>query len=123
LGVKPSQVPAYLALVGDSADGIPGIARWGAKSAQAVLAHYGSLAAIPDEASRWAVSVRGATALADSLREARAEAVLYERLATLRTDANIAASLDDLHYRGLDETLMPAVRAVLGDAALGLSSG
>lgn len=123
LGVTPVQVPAYLALVGDSADGIPGIPRWGAKSAQAVLAHYGALAAIPDEVSRWEVSVRGAAQLADNLKRERANAALYEQLATLRTDATIGTSLEELTYRGVDETQMPEVRAILGDDALGLRAG
>jgi 5'-3' exonuclease len=122
LGVTPSQVPAYLALVGDSADGIPGIPRWGAKSAQALLAHYGSLSAIPDDCSQWSVSVRGAAQLADNLRSSRAEAALYEQLATLRTDASIGCSVEELAYNGMDQTQMAAVREVLGDETLGVTA-
>src|SRR4029453_1462217 len=86
-GVTPSSIPDWLALVGDSSDGYPGIPRWGAKSASALLAHYGHLDAIPDHERQWAVQIRGAAALAASLRVHRAEARLYRVLATLRTDA------------------------------------
>jgi 5'-3' exonuclease len=102
LGVPPASVPAWLALVGDTADGIPGIARWGEKSASAVLSHYGTLAAIPDDASKWQVPVRGKAALAAELAKARSEAALYETLATLRTDVPLSESLDDLQWRSVD---------------------
>jgi len=99
-GVPSRSIPDWLALVGDSADGYPGIARWGAKSAAAVLARYGHLEAIPDHERDWGLVVRGASALAASLREHRDEANLYRRLATLRTDAPLADTLDDLRWRG-----------------------
>ncbi len=108
-GVSPSSIPDYLALVGDSADGIPGIPRWGAKSAAAVLARLGHLEAIPDEHERWGVKVRGAATLAQNLRERRANAMLYRRLATLRTDVPIEESLEDLRWTGPDR---PALRAL-----------
>ena len=113
LGVKPSQVAAYLALVGDTADGIPGIARWGEKSAGLVLGHYGTIDAIPDEARAWGLSVRGRDALASELAKGRELARLYERLATLRTDVPLTESLDDLAYRGPDaEKLRGGLREV-----------
>ncbi|HEX5054044.1 MAG TPA: 5'-3' exonuclease H3TH domain-containing protein [Planctomycetota bacterium] len=99
-GVAPASIPDLLALVGDEQDGIPGVPRWGSKSAATVLAHYGSLEQIPADAARWQVAVRGATALADSLAAHRAEAVLYKRLATLRTDVPIAETLEELRWQG-----------------------
>jgi 5'-3' exonuclease len=101
LGVPPRAIPDYLALVGDPADGIPGVPRWGAKSASVVLARYGSLEAIPRDALEWDVKVRGAAALADSLRMHEREVVLYRTLATLRTDVALdRCSVDDLAWRG-----------------------
>jgi 5'-3' exonuclease len=99
-GVPPASIPDWLALVGDSSDGYPGIARWGAKSAAAVLARYGHLEAIPDQERAWGLIVRGASTLATSLREHRDEAYLYRRLATLRTDVPLTETLDDLRWQG-----------------------
>src|SRR5690606_2120515 len=99
-GVPPQAIPDFLALTGDSADGFAGIPRWGAKSAAAVLQRYGTLEAIPDDADRWDVKVRGAASLARELASRRDEALLYKRLATLRLDTPIPQSLDDLRWRG-----------------------
>ena len=99
-GVGPKSIPDWLALVGDSADGYPGIPRWGEKSAAAVLGVYGRIERIPDEVRRWAVQVRGAEALAASIAERRAEALLYRELATLRRDVPLAEKLEDLRWRG-----------------------
>ena len=85
-GVPPPAIPDYLALVGDAADGIPGLPRWGARSTAAVLTRYGSLDAIPTDAGDWDVTVRGALNLAKTLAEQRDDALLYRRLATLRLD-------------------------------------
>ena len=95
-GIEPASIPDWLALVGDDADGIPGIERWGEKSASTVLAHYRHLEAIPDDADAWAVRVRGADALAQSLRSSRIDALLYRKLATLRTDVPLQEDLDAL---------------------------
>ncbi len=76
-GVPPASIPDYLALVGDSADGYPGLPGWGAKSAAAVLAHYGHLDRIPDRASQWDVTVRGASALAATLAAQREQAMVF----------------------------------------------
>jgi 5'-3' exonuclease len=114
LGVMPAQVPAWLALVGDSADGIPGIARWGEKSAATVLNHYRTIDAIPDDASTWSVKVRGKDALAASLASSRADAKLYETLATLRTDVPLTESLDDLKWRGARMSELRALCEELG---------
>lgn len=99
-GVAPRSIPDLLALVGDDQDGIPGLPRWGMKSAATVLAHYEHLDAIPDRAAEWAVPVRGAEALAASLAEHRDDARLYRRLATLRTDVPLPETVDDLRWRG-----------------------
>jgi 5'-3' exonuclease len=117
-GVTPAQIPDYLALVGDSADGIPGVPRWGAKSAAAVLREYGSIDAIPESAASWRVAVRGAAALAESLAERRADALLYKRLATLRVDVPLAENLDDLRYRGAPRAALEALATELSDSAL-----
>ena len=85
-GVPPESIPDYLALVGDSADGFPGLPGWGAKSAATVLARHLHIDAIPDDPADWDVAVRGAARLADSLREGRELAGLFRLLATLRTD-------------------------------------
>ncbi len=117
-GVTPAQIPDYLALVGDSADGIPGIPRWGAKSAAAVLSAHGTIDAIPDSASAWQVSVRGAAVLAQNLAERRHDALLYKRLATLRVDVPLAENLEDLRYRGAPRAPLEALATELSDATL-----
>ena len=99
-GVAPASIPDYLALVGDEQDGIPGLPKWGAKGAAALLACYGHLEAIPADAGAWQVPVRGAAALAAVLAEQRELAMLYRRLATLRTDVPLAETLDQLRWRG-----------------------
>ena len=114
-GVAPDSIPDWLALVGDTADGFPGVPRWGPRSAATLLAHYGHLDAIPDEASQWTVSVRGAAGLAQSLREHRADAVLYRRLATLRTDVPLAEAPDALRWRGAVRAELVTLCRELGD--------
>src|SRR6188768_585788 len=94
-GVPPASIPDWLALVGDSADGYPGVPRWGAKSASALLAHYSNLEAIPPDESAWGIKVRGAAALAESLRQHQKDVALYKVLATLRTDVPLPEKLDD----------------------------
>jgi 5'-3' exonuclease len=99
-GVSPASIPDWLALVGDSADGFPGIAGWGAKSAAAVLAVYGHLEAIPASVGKWDVpGLRGAPKLSANLQANLAEAVLFRRLATLETDVAVG-SVDDWRWRG-----------------------
>jgi len=99
-GISPASIPDWLALVGDDADGIPGVPRWGAKSASTILARYGKLEAIPDDEAHWDVVLRGAANLANSLRDYRVEAALYRRLATLRMDVPLAENIEDLRWRG-----------------------
>lgn len=98
-GVRPGSVPDWLALVGDSADGFPGIPGWGAKSAAAVLQRYEHLEAIPEYAHEWDVNVRGAKTLAATLHEHRDAAALFKVLATLRTDATVG-QVDDWRWTG-----------------------
>jgi 5'-3' exonuclease len=117
-GVSPSSIPDFLALVGDSADGYPGLPRWGEKSAGAVLARYGHLEAIPDFAASWSVGVRGSMALADSLRAKREEALLYRKLATLRQDVPLAEELPDLQWRGARREPLVALCQEIGEDEL-----
>ena len=99
-GVSPASIPDWLALVGDSADGYPGLPGWGAKSAAAVLARYSHLEQIPKLAMEWDVSVRGALRLATTLAEQHKRALLFRELATLRADAPIGADVDALRWTG-----------------------
>jgi 5'-3' exonuclease len=100
-GVGPASIPDWLGLMGDPADGIPGIPGFGAKSAAAVLAHYERIENIPEDAADWEVAVRGAQRLAASLAERREEALLYKRLATLSEDAPISRRLAELEWKGV----------------------
>jgi 5'-3' exonuclease len=100
-GVGPASIPDWLGLMGDPADGIPGIPGFGAKSAAAVLAHYERIENIPEDAAEWKVAVRGAQRLAASLAERREEALLYKRLATLAEDAPISRRLAELEWKGV----------------------
>ena len=118
-GVPPSSVPDWLALVGDAADGIPGIPRWGAKSTAKVLAAYGTLESIPGDSADWTVQVRGAASLARELAAAGEEARLYKRLATLRLDVPIEEGPQELEWKGPDEALLSGICRRLGDERLG----
>jgi 5'-3' exonuclease len=99
-GVRPVSIPDYLALVGDSADGFPGLPGWGAKSASAVLARHVHLEMIPQSARDWDVDVRGAARLAATLTEQYEAALLFRVLATLRPDAPVGESVDDWLWKG-----------------------
>jgi 5'-3' exonuclease len=99
-GVPPASIPDWLALVGDSADGYPGLPGWGARSAATVLARYQHLDHIPKLAMEWDVSVRGAMRLATTLAEQRERALLFRELATLRADAPVGADVDALRWKG-----------------------
>jgi 5'-3' exonuclease len=98
-GVGPASIPDYLALVGDSADGFPGVRGWGEKAAAALLGRYHHLEAIPADSATWDVAVRGAARLAAALEAQRDEALLFRRLATLRTDVPVFDDLDELRWR------------------------
>ena len=99
-GVPPASIPDYLALVGDTADGFPGLRGWGAKSTALVLGRYLHLEAIPDDATAWDVEVRGAGRLAAELATHRDLAALFRDLATLRTGAAVFDTVDDLRWTG-----------------------
>ena len=99
-GVPPASIPDWLALVGDTADGIPGIPGFGAKTAAALLSRYGTVEAIPPHSVHWDVNVRGGMRLAATLNERRDDAALYKHLATLVTDVPLPESLDDLRWQG-----------------------
>jgi len=99
-GVPPASIPDYLALVGDTADGFPGLSGWGAKSTATVLARYHHLEAIPDDHREWDVKVARAASLAATLARDRELALLFRRLATLRTDLSLFESVDELAWTG-----------------------
>ena len=102
-GVSPESIPDWLALVGDAADGYPGIPGWGAKSASTVLAHYRHMESIPDDPAKWqvsAISPGRAASLAGSLSQRRKEALLYKKLATVREDVPLEEKLADLKWQG-----------------------
>jgi 5'-3' exonuclease len=100
-GIHPESIPDYLALVGDTADGVPGLPGWGAKSASTILARYPRLELIPKSASDWEVAVRGADKLAATFRANQELAYMYRELTTLRFDVPIDETLDDLEWRGV----------------------
>ncbi len=99
-GVRPASIPDYLALVGDTADGYPGLPGWGAKSTATVLAKYGHLEAIPQHGTNWVVRVANAGGLAETLRARFADAMLFRELATLRTDLSLFTDVDALRWKG-----------------------
>jgi 5'-3' exonuclease len=100
-GVKPASIPDWLALVGDTADGIPGIPGFGEKTSAALLREFGHIEKIPDDPKKWPSGVRGADRLAATLASSRENALLYRKLATLVTDVPLKESLDDLRWRGV----------------------
>jgi 5'-3' exonuclease len=104
-GVAPLSIPDWLALVGDSADGFPGIPGWGAKSAAAVLAEWKHLEGIPEDPTQWNLPAGRAQRLAQSLQDHREEAYLFRTLATLRNDVPLAESINELEWRGAHSQL------------------
>lgn len=116
-GVEPSSIPDYLALVGDAADGYPGLAGWGAKSAGKVLARYRHIESIPESWRDWGVDGVNPLALAETLRKDRERAFLFRELATLRTDIPLFQSVEELRWAGATAAF-PQLAARL-DASLG----
>ncbi len=126
-GVSPPSIPDYLALVGDAADGYPGLRGWGAKSSAALLSKFGHLESIPTDWRDWHVNVSNASALADTLSRERNHALLFRTLATLRTDIKLFDDVDELRWNGptpafaalaarLDAAITDARRPVLRSA-------
>ena len=113
-GVDPESIPDWLALVGDTADGIPGIPGFGRKTASALLQHYRTVDAIPGDPRTWPTEIRGAAKLAATLTAMRKEAALYRKLAVLVTDVPLAESLDDLRWRGADREKFERMSARVG---------
>ena len=102
-GVHPESIPDYLALVGDAADGVPGLPGWGSKSASTVLARYPRLEMIPVSVDDWEVRPRGAEKLAVTLQERQVDVYLYRELTTLRLDVPLTEELSDLEWKGVPE--------------------
>ena len=111
-GVRPESIPDWLALVGDSADGYPGLPGWGKVAASTVLARYGHLEDIPVDARRWDVTVRGRERLAATLVEQLELVLLFRDLATLRTEAEVLDGVDDLRWTGPAPALEDTARAL-----------
>jgi 5'-3' exonuclease len=116
-GVPPALIIDYLALVGDSADGYPGLKGWGAKSTAAILRAHGPIESIPDDMDLWKVKVRGAASLAATLASEREDAMLFKTLATLRVDRSLLGSVDQLKWDRPTEAF-EGVCAVLESKAL-----
>jgi 5'-3' exonuclease len=112
-GVGPASIPDYLALVGDSADGFPGLAGWGAKTTATVLARYEHLEAIPDAPGQWDLPVRGVAGLAATLAAQRDLALLFRDLATLRTSPPAIDTVEELRWVGPREEFVPLCADVL----------
>jgi len=117
-GVGPESVPDYLALVGDEADGIPGVRGFGEKTASALLAEFVHLENVPEDPARWPRGLRGAETLARELHRRREDAELYRRLATLVTDVPLPESLEDLRWRGIPRHRFEGWCGELGALAL-----
>jgi 5'-3' exonuclease len=99
-GVPPASIPDYLALVGDSADGYPGLPGWGAKSTAAVLAKFGHIESIPNSSRDWGINVMNSAFLADTLQQQRKQALLFRTLATLKSDIPLFKNVDELRWTG-----------------------
>ena len=119
-GVHPESIPDYLGLVGDAADGIPGIPKWGAKTAATILNRYLHIETIPPDPLDWEVKVRGANGIAASLAEYQAEALLYRDLATLRLDVDLPETLEQMQWHGIPRAEFESACAELGFSGLGV---
>ena len=118
-GVKPQSIPDYLAAVGDSADGFPGVKGWGAKAAAMVLSRYPHLEDIPKDWREWDASIRRARALAESLFSAWNDALLFRTLATLRLDVPVFETVDELRWKGPRENFAECCRVMKAGGLLG----
>jgi 5'-3' exonuclease len=109
-GVRPASIPDYLALVGDAADGYPGLAGWGAKSSAAILAKFEHLERIPRDWREWRANVTNASTLAETLWREREQVLLFRTLAQLRTDIPLFDDVDELRWKGPTDAF-PAIAA------------
>ena len=114
-GVRPESIPDYLGLMGDSADGFPGLPGWGAKSSAAVLARYGHIEDNPLAAGQWDITVRGGAKLAKTLADHLDEALLFRRLATLDREAPTVSNIDELRWTGPSDDLDAVVSLLDAD--------
>jgi 5'-3' exonuclease len=119
LGVPPTAVVDHLALVGDSADGIPGVPGIGTKTSSVLLVRYGSIDDIPADPTAWDVKVRGAARIAEALQEHAEQLELWRRLATLVLDVDLGCTLEDLRHTGPDREALRAWAAEVGSGSLG----
>ena len=117
-GVPPESINDYLALVGDSADGFPGLPGWGAKSTSAVLARYGHIEDIPAAAGQWEITVRGGAKLAKTLADNRDLALLFRRIATIELDAPVGESIDELEWTGPEPGFTELAESIDATSAL-----
>ena len=117
-GVGPGSIPDLLGLMGDTADGIPGIPRWGQKSSATLLAEYQTIESIPSDPTSWSVKARGAKGLSDNLESQREAALLYKELATLRRDVPLTESIEDLEWRGARRELLETGADEIGDRGI-----
>ncbi len=113
-GVPPASIPDYLGLVGDTADNIPGIPKWGAKSSAVLLYRYGHIEKIPITYKLWDVSVRGAESLSASLENSRSDAYLYRKIATVHKKVQVNKAVSELEWQGASKTLFPPLCRELG---------
>ena len=120
--VPPASIPDYLALVGDSADGIPGVPAWGAKSAATLLSKFGHIEDIPEDTEQWDMTPGRARRLLENLVEHKEDALLYRRLTTLRDDVPIKEKLADLEWKGAQESLKKFCYGSRGGKDLGRDS-
>jgi 5'-3' exonuclease len=118
-GVLPESIPDFLALVGDSADGFPGLPGWGAKSAAAVLARYVHIEDIPPAAGQWDITVRSGAKLAKVLQDQLEDALLFRTLATLQPDAPVSASVEEMAWRGPQDGFAALAASLDGDRLAG----
>jgi 5'-3' exonuclease len=118
-GVRPASIPDYLALVGDAADGYPGLPGWGAKSAANVLAKFGHIESIPGDWRSWGVNAASPAALADTLARERERAFLFRDLATLRTDIPLFENVDELQWKGPTPAFTQLAERLEANASVG----
>jgi len=119
-GVSPGSIPDYLGLVGDAADGIPGIPKWGAKTSARMLDRYRHIESIPSDLAQWDVELRGPAGISSSLEEHREDALFYRQLATLRLDVPLTEILDELEWQGIRREEFQALCAELGFPNFGI---